>query len=47
MMNKRDKLIQYSMQYNGDWTKITNAIRKQDVIQYKDPITQCITYFDD
>lgn len=47
MMNKRDKLIQYSMQYNGDWTKITKAIRNNEPIQYKDPITQCITYFDE
>lgn len=46
-MNRREKLIQYSIQYNGDWTKITNAIRNNEPIQYKDPITQCITYFDE
>lgn len=46
-MNKRDKLIQYSIKHNGDWTKITNAIRNNEPIQYQNPITPCITYFDE
>lgn len=46
-MNPREKLIQYAIANQGDWTKITNAIRNHVPVEYHDPMTDCMTIYDE
>ncbi len=46
-MDERETVIQLSMKYHGDWTAITNGLKKHETVishQVKEP---CITIFDD
>ena len=46
-MNKRDKLIQYAIIYNGSWAKIAEAIKYDKHINHiYDVRTPCITIYD-
>lgn len=46
-MNQRDKIIQLSIQNQGEWIKITKAIQQNQPIQYlHKPHTPCITILD-